>query len=189
MNKRVFVIHGWEGSPEGSWRPWLKKKLEEKGFEVIVPAMPDTMNPRMNKWLAHLRKIVGNPDKNCYFVGHSLGCITILRYLETLKEGQNVGGVVLIAGFGHDLEYEGYKGELSSFFQTPIDWKKIKKHCGKFIAIHSEDDPYVPIKHNTLFKEKLGAESIIMQNMKHFSGDDGINELPIALESLLKIAT
>lgn len=186
--KRVFIVHGWEGSPEGSWRPWLKRKLEEKGFIVSVPQMPDNMNPTMNKWVTYLTKIVGSPDENCYFVGHSLACITILRYLETLKEGQKVGGAVFVAGFSHDLDFEGYKGELSSFFQAPVNWGKIKEHCNKFVAIHSDDDPYVPIEHNAIFKEKLGAESIIMHNMKHFSGDDGINELPIALESLLKIA-
>jgi len=186
--KKAFIIHGWEGNPQGSWRPWLKKKLEEKDFQVAVPQMPDTINPTMEKWLPHLAKTVGIPDENCYFVGHSLGCITILRYLEALGENQIIGGVVLVAGFGHDLDFKGYKGELASFFKTPINWEKIKKHCNKFVAIHSDDDPYVPIKHNTLFKEKLGAESIITHNMKHFSGDDGIMELPIALDCVLKLA-
>lgn len=188
MNKRVFIVHGWEGSPKGSWRPWLKRKLEEEGFKVSVPQMPDTMNPTMDKWVQYLAKMVERPDEDCYFIGHSLGCITILRYLETLKENQKVGGVVFVAGFSHDLDFEGYKGELSSFFQTPINWGKIKKHCNKFVAIHSDDDPYVPLEHNAIYKEKLGAESIIMRNMKHFSGDDGIMELPIALESLLRVA-
>jgi len=35
MSKRVFLIHGWEGSPEEGWRPWLKKELEKRGFKVI----------------------------------------------------------------------------------------------------------------------------------------------------------
>lgn len=30
--KRAFVIHGWEGTPEGSWWPWLKKL----GAESII---------------------------------------------------------------------------------------------------------------------------------------------------------
>lgn len=111
-----------------------------------------------------------------------------MRYLETLKEDERVGGVVLVAGFASDLDYEGYKGELSSFFQSQINWEEIKKHCNKFIAISSDDDPYVPIKHSTIFKEKLGAEVIIAHKMKHFSGDDGINELPVALDSILKLA-
>lgn len=184
---RVFLIHGWEGHPEEGWRPWLKKKLEEKGFEVIVPAMPDTATPTMDKWVPYFAQTVGTPDENTYFVGHSLGCVTILRYLEILKEGEKVGGVVLVAGFGQDLEYEDYKGELSSFFTQPVNEQEIRKHCNKFVAIHSDNDPYVPLKHADIFKEKLGAEIIVQKGMKHFSGDDGITELPIVLDSVLKL--
>lgn len=185
--KRAFLIHGWTGSPEDGWSPWLKKKLEEKGFEVFVPAMPDAVTPMMNKWLSYLAQIVGIPDENTYFVGHSLGCIAILRYLEALAEKQKVGGVILVAGFSQDLEYGEYKGELSSFFKTPVNWDEIKKHCDRFITIHSDDDPWVPLKHNAIFKEKLGAEVIVMSGMKHFAGDNGITELPVALNSVLKL--
>ena len=186
MVKRVFLIHGWGGFPEEGWRPWLKKELEKKDFKVIVPSMPDTSKPVMNKWLSYLKQIVGTPNENTYFVGHSLGCITILRYLETLEKIQKIGGVILVAGFSRDLEYVGYKNELSSFFQKPINWEKIKKHCPKFIAIHSDNDPWVSIKNSRYFRERLGAEIVIMSKMKHFSGDDGINELPIALNSIFK---
>ena len=118
MAKRVFVIHGWEGYPEEGWRPWLRKELEGKGFEVIIPAMPDTATPTFAKWVPYLAQTVGAADENTYFVCHSLGCITTLRYLETLKENQKIGGVVFVAGFGRDLEYEGYKGELTNFLQA-----------------------------------------------------------------------
>lgn len=84
--KRAFLIHGWEGFPEEGWRPWLKKKLEDKGFKVIVPAMPDTKKPTLEVWLPFLQKLVGKPTENDFFVGHSLGCITILRFIEHLKE-------------------------------------------------------------------------------------------------------
>lgn len=183
--KRAFLIHGWEGYPEEGWRPWLKKELEQRDFEVIVPAMPDTATPTMEKWVPYLAEVVGNPDGQTYFIGHSLGCITILRYLEILEADKKVGGVVLVAGFGHDLEYKDYKGELSSFFQTPVDWEGIKKRCKRFVAIHSEDDPWVPVKHNKLFRDKLGAKTIIQHGMKHYSGDDGIVELPVVLDELL----
>lgn len=91
-SKRVFVVHGWSGYPEEGWRTWLKSELEKEDFRVFVPTMPNTDNPKLNSWLKRLIKTVGTPDKNCYFVGHSLGCITILRYLETLKKNQEVGG-------------------------------------------------------------------------------------------------
>lgn len=161
----------------------MRRELERRGFRVFVPAMPNTMHPKMDSWVNHLAKTVGKPDKDCYFVGHSLGAITILRYLETLKPGQRVGGAILIAGFDDNLGYE----ELNSFFASPVEWDKIKSRSKKFVAIHSDDDPYVPLKHSITFKEKLGAESIVMHNMKHFSGDEGFTELPIALDVLLKI--
>ena len=129
--KRVFIIHGWDGKPEHGWSPWLKKELEDKGYTVEAPAMPDTATPTLEKWLQHLKKVVGTPDEDCYFVGHSLGCITILRYLESLPEDQIVGGVVLVAGFSSNLEYDGYKNELLSFFETPVLWEKIKSQCKK----------------------------------------------------------
>lgn len=188
MEKRIILIHGWEGYPEEGWRPWLRKELESRGFQVINPAMPDTATPTMERWIPFLTQVIGNPDRSTYLVGHSLGCITILRYLESLKNDQLAGGAILVAGFGQDLEYDGYKGELSSFFKTPVDWEKVKEHCQKIVAIHSTDDPWVPIKHNKLFQDKLGAKSIIQENMKHFSGDDGITELPVVLSELLEMA-
>lgn len=188
--KRVIVVHGWDGKPTDGWYPWIKKELQERGFEVIVPAMPDPVNPTYNKWFSHLAKIVGQVSENDYFIGHSLGCITILRFLENLDEGEKIGGVVLVAGFGHDLEYPSYKGELSSFFARPVDWDKIKSHCPKFVAIHSDNDDWVPIKHNQLFVEKLGARGIIEHNKYHFSGNDKIptTELPSVLQAVLEIS-
>ena len=182
--KRAVLIHGWEGYPEEGWRPWLKEKLEAENFKVFVPAMPDINHPQMSAWVGHLAKIVGTPDEDCYLIGHSLGCITILRYLETLNNYQKVGGAVLVAGFTSNLGYE----ELGSFFTSPIDWEKIKPHCSKFVAIHSDNDPYVSLHYGNFFKEKLGAEVIIEHDKKHFSGDDGIMDLPSALDAVLKLS-
>jgi predicted alpha/beta hydrolase family esterase len=183
MNEKAILIHGWEGSPEEGWRPWLKKELEKEGFEVIVPGMPNSANPSMNEWLDYLREIAGNPNEKLYFVGHSLGCIAILRYLESLGPNQKVAGAVLVAGFTSNLGYE----QLESFFQTKIDWIKIKSHCKGFTAIHSNNDPYVSLHYADFFKDNLEAEIIIEHDMKHFSGGDGINELPPALRAILKL--
>ena len=34
--KRVYIIHGWEGYPEEGWFPWLKKELEDRGFDALL---------------------------------------------------------------------------------------------------------------------------------------------------------
>jgi len=56
------------------------------------------------------------------------------------------------------------------------------------VAIHSDNDSYVSSHYGDLFKEKLNAVVITEHNMKHFSGDDGINQLPVVLDQLLKIS-
>jgi len=146
--------------------------------------MPDSVHPKMAAWLNHLTKTVSVPDENCYFVGHSLGCITILRYLESLPKKQKIGGAVLVAGFTSDLGFQ----DLSSFFTKSINWAKIKLHCKKFVAIHSDDDPWVSLHYADFFKKELNAEIIIEHNMKHFSGDDGLNEFPAARDAVLKLS-
>ena len=184
MTKRVFIIHGWGGYPEEGWRPWVREKLVAKGFEVFLPAMPNTDHPKQHAWTNHLQNIVGKPDIETYFIGHSLGCISILRYLEILEPNTKVGGVILVAGFDDGLGVP----ELHDFFRTPINWEKIKSHSDNFVSIESDNDPYGLLKYNDVFKNKLNAETIIAHNMKHFSGNDGITELPIVLEYLLKFS-
>ena len=98
MQKRVFIIHGWEGTPDSNWFPWLKNELEKKGFAVAAPQMPNAVCPKMGEWLAYLQKIVGKPDENTFFVGHSLGSIAILRYFESLPDQEKAGGAILRAG-------------------------------------------------------------------------------------------
>ncbi len=185
--KRVIIIHCWEGYPNYCWYPWTKKKLEEKGFEVLIPEMPETNLPKFNDWLSKLSETTAIPNKNIYLIGHSLGCITILRYLESLKDNETIGGAVFVAGFTDNLGYE----EIKSFFESPIDFETIKIRCPKFVAIHSDNDPYVALKHGEIFKEKLNAELIIKHNMGHFSGEvdneDSCIKLPDVIDSLLKI--
>lgn len=187
--KRAIIVHCWEGYPEFGWYPRAKKELEAKGFSVLVPEFPETDAPKKYLWVPYLAEKIGKPDEDLYLIGHSVGCITILRYLEKLKSGEKIGGVVLVAGYTDDLGFE----ELESFFQTPIDFENIKnKASNGFVAIHSDNDPYVPLKHTDIFKEKLGAEIIIKHNMGHFSDpaneDDLCLELPEVVDSVLKMS-
>jgi len=181
--KRVVFIHGWEGSPEEGWRPWVKRELEQKGFQVLNPAMPNPKYPKQKEWVEHLAEVIKTPDEETILIGHSLGAITILRYLESLPEGQKIGGAVFVAGFSDDLQIP----EIKDFFTTEIKWDKVKQHCQTFIALHSDNDPYVPLTHREIFQDKLNAQVVTMHNMRHFSGDDGIRELPQLLELILSI--
>ncbi len=187
-NKRAIIVHCWDGYSEYCWYPYVKKELEKQGFEVKVPAFPETEEPKLDRWLPVLKKEIGVPDENLYLIGHSVGCITILRYLEGLNPSQRIGGVVLVAGFVDDLGFE----ELKNFFTTDVPLEEVKDKADYFVAIHSDNDPYVPLKHGDIFKEKLGAKLIIKHNAKHFSGpvdkEDSCLELPEVVNSIIEIS-
>lgn len=185
--KRAIIIHCWEEYPEYCWYPWVKKELENKGFQVELPAFPDTKNPKLSAWLSKLKEVIGEPDEELYLIGHSLGCVTIMRYLEALKVNQKIGGVVFVAGFNENVGYD----EIQSFFETPVDLEKTKSRVKNgFVAIHSDDDPHVDLKYADVFKEKLGAEIIIKHNAKHFSGaienEESCTSLPDVVLSIEK---
>jgi len=188
--KRVFIIHGWGGNPGEAWLPWLAKNLKEKGFSVEVPEMPDTDNPKIEAWISYLEKKVGQCDENTFFVGHSIGCQAIMRYLEKLPENEKVGGAIFVAGWFTLSNIDGEEDRLvsSPWLNLPIDFEKIKKHTKKFICIFSDNDPYVPAENWDMFSKNLGAEIIIEKNKGHFSDEDGVKELPVALDAVLKIA-
>ncbi len=185
--KKVVIVHCWEGYPEYCWYPQTKWELEEKGFRVEVPEMPETNTPKLSLWLTKLKETIGNPDEELFLIGHSVGCITIMRYLEGLEEGQRVGGVVFVAGFTDDLGYE----ELANFYETPLDFEKIRGRAKKFVAINSDNDPYVSIKYAEEFRVKLGASVIIKHEFGHFSGteeNERVTSLPDVTEQILIMA-
>lgn len=189
MKKRVFIVHGWGGSPQEGWFPWLKNELENKGFVVEIPSMPDTENPKLDTWIPFLNKIAGNVDENTFFVGHSIGCQTIFRYLENLSADKKIGGVVLVAGWFTLMNLDENEKEIAKpWLEVPIDFEKVKAHVNKFIAIFSDNDDVVPFDNRELFEKRLNAKTIIEHKKGHFSGGDGITELPIALKSILEIS-
>ncbi len=185
MKKRAIIVHGWGGNPEYVWYPWLKAELEARDFAVSVPAMPETEEPKVQT----LTSVVGTPDHHTYLVGHSMGCQTILRYLATLPEDAQIGGVVLVAGFYTLVPLEPEQARIAEpWLTTPIDAVAVKEHTKRTVAIFSNNDPWVPIENEQLLKEQLGAETIILHNRGHFSGADRAVELPEALTALLDIA-
>jgi len=191
MKKRVFIVHGWDGYPHEGWYPWLKKELEIKGFEVSIPQLPDAGTPRIPKWVPALAKAVGTADENTYFVGHSMGCQAIARYIESLPAGTKVGGAVFVAGFFKHLsgleDDPAVRATDKHWLEAPINLEKIRTHLNKSIAIFSDNDPWVPLDNQDDFREKLGSKIIIEHQKKHFAGSDGTIELPAALESVLSL--
>lgn len=189
--KRVFIIHGWDGYPKEGWFPWLKTELEKHGFDVFIPQLPKAEEPRINNWVPFIVKAVEKIDNQTYFVGHSIGCQAIIRYLEKLQKDKKIGGAVFVAGFLKRLsnieEDDVAKSVVEEWLKTPINLNKVKKIINKSIAIFSDNDPYVPIDNQEEYKNILGSKIVIKHKKGHFSGSEGTKSLQTALDAILEI--
>jgi len=186
MSKQVIIVHGWSSHPKDCWFPWLKQKLEERGYKVIVPAMPDTDEPKIKAWVKHLKEVVGQVDEQTFFVGHSIGCQAIIRYLEGLPVDAKVGGVVFVGGWFKLTNLSGPEewAIAEPWLENNIDYNKVKSHTKNLVAIFSDNDHWVPLENKKLFAERLGAKTIVEHEKEHFTSEGGVLELPVVLEVL-----
>lgn len=184
--KKIILIHRWEGTSQSDWYQWLKEELGSFGFEVLILEMPDTEVPVIESWVNYLSEIA-QPDENTYFVGHSIGCQTILRYLETIDV--KIGGVVFVAPWLKldNLEDDEVLEIAKPWLETPINFEKIQTTTSNIQAILSSDEPYGYIQENKETLEKnLGAEVSILENRGHFTEDDNCRSFPEILSLVLE---
>ncbi len=191
--KRVIIVQQWGGSPESDWYPWLKSELEKRGFEVLVPAMPNPDEPEIESWVKILEEVVGVLDGNTILVGHSVGCQTILRYIvRTLWDDHTkIGGIVFVAPW---LELSPVVTEDPEQMQIARPWlynlpdaDVIRSRGEKMVAFFSDNDPYVPLENAELLKE-YGFKSEVFENRFHFDEESGVTKVPEVLQKILEIS-
>jgi len=184
--KKVFMIHGFKGEPNGGWRPWLMGELAQNDIWACALAMPTPDTPVKDEWVKTIKDAVKEPTEEIFLIGHSLGVPAILRYLESLPSGLKIGGVVLVSGTAFKIKKEKYE-QVNSFLETSFNFEHIKNVCKNFIVIHGDNDPNVPFSDAEYLAEKFSCDLISIPNGKHLNGSAGWYELPQALESLLKM--
>ena len=187
--KRVFVVHGWDGTPTSDWIGWTVEELRKKGYDAIAPEMPNTEHPIVGEWLEHLRSVVGTPDEQTYFIGHSVAALAIMHYLQTID--RKVGGAIFVAPwFDLDMWFESQNHSdpeeeaiAKPWIETPIDFAKVRENLDKSVAVFGEDDPVVEYKKTAeLFKERLGSEVVGISNGGHMDIEDGFATFPQLIE-------
>lgn len=184
-HRRAFVVHGYQAAPGRHWFPWLTRELEAAGVEVSVVALPDSDTPVRSSWAATLAAAVGPVDAGTWFVGHSLGGITVLRLLAALTGDWTAAGVVLVAGFGGPLasvpELDGFLADRPD----PADLRRIAGRVPVRRMIRSDADVFVPAAASDALAAALDAPVTVVDGAGHFMGSDGITELPLVRDLVL----
>lgn len=168
MKKQALILHAWYSKPENNWYPWLKKELERKDYEVLLPELP-TMNtdlPDLSKLIKYTHNLI---DNETVIVGHSLSGVLALRIGEFLKYKK----AIIVAGWDYDDLYPQHK----LFWKDKIKHARIIKNVEERIIIHSDNDPYLTAFQAENMSKRLGAKFILVKSAGHFTIKDRMTEL------------
>jgi predicted alpha/beta hydrolase family esterase len=184
--RRVFIVHGWGGTPDEAWMPWLGHQLRQRGFRVESLAMPEPDVPKVEPWVATIAQHVGAPDAETFFVGHSIGCMAIMRYFQTIQE--TVGGAVFVApwldlALGEEDSPENRAIVLP--WIAPLNDVQVATVCPRMVCIFSDDDQFVPLSNVEQFERRFNAKPIIEHGKGHFDTSSRVTELYSALNAFL----
>ncbi|MCB5187004.1 alpha/beta fold hydrolase [Methylobacillus caricis] len=180
--KTIYIIHGYQASPQSHWFPWLKQALEQEGATVHVPELPGPNSPKVQGWLEHLQVNIQQHDKHTFFVGHSLGCITLLQHL--MSQTTPIGGMVLVSGFAEHLSF---LPEVDPFTASPLDFEHLIKLSRHRVVVAAKDDNIVPYPYSLRLSDRLGAEWELFEEGGHFMEQDGFTEFPAIYDVLMRI--
>lgn len=184
QNQHVVIVHGYTASPDDNWFPWLADKLRKEGIRVDVPHMPNSHAPEPTAWASKLQEVLPSASKQTFLVGHSLGCICVLRHVLSLPECTPVGGMLLVSGFAQTL---ATLPVLSAFTTSAIDADEVKRRVSRRSSIFSDDDVIVPSAASADLAASLDTDVVKVNGGGHFLDRDGYEEFTQAYDELKRL--
>jgi predicted alpha/beta hydrolase family esterase len=199
MKKQIIVIHG--GSVFDTYKEYIdflkKYKLDfkkfklklwkenlpnrlGKGFEVISPRMPNSMNAKYKEWKIMFEKLFPFFKNNLILLGHSLGGIFLAKYLSENKFPRKIKATFLVAAPYDDKTIKDSLGD----FKLPKKMDKFQKQGGKIFLYQSKDDLSVSFVDLKKYKKSLPEAEVVMFRKKgHFNQV----EFPEIVEDIKKL--
>lgn len=186
--KKAVILHGTGGSPASNWFPWLKTQLEDKGYEVWVPALPNNETPNRHTYNDFLFGSGWDFTDNLV-IGHSSGAVSVLNLLED-DRCPRIGTAVMVgvwtdtakANLNHDgLTRERFKDLIP---QEGFKPDEIKRKADHFLYLHGDNDPYCPVEQAKQLAEQTNSDIIVIPGGGHINHGMGYTELPQLTEAL-----
>jgi len=176
----ILILHGIGGYAGIHWQKWLKEELEQKGYKVLMPTLPNADHPDRKKWKSIVKQNISQVElKNLIIVGHSLSIPTALDVIEELNNA--IKALFCVSGFCSD-----YGVELNSYFlkEKNINFNKVKENVNKSLVFYADNDPYVPQEKLYELAEKLETKPIVIANGGHLNTDAGFTTFPQLLKEI-----
>lgn len=174
--KRAVILHGTSGNPDINWLPWAKKELEQRGYTVWIPLLPENNTPNRHVYDTFLRESNWDFTDNI-IIGHSSGATTVLNLLSS-EWFPAIDKAILVGTFLNEkkLLNDGVEwyipGQFDNLFLSrPYDSAKLTDKANKFYFIHGENDPYCDVDDARQLCAELHGAFISVPDGLHLSSN------------------
>ncbi len=154
--KNAIIFHGTGDKNTDFWFPYLKEKLEGKGFEVWLPQLPNSEIPNLKDWLTFILEN-GKFCEETVLIGHSAGAQLILSILEKIKTP--IKQAIMVSAYAKALRTTPDAEKNTEDF----NWNEIKGKCKELIFVNSDNDPWTcDDTQGRIMFDNLGGIQIIL---------------------------
>lgn len=182
--KKAYIVPGYGATPHDHWFQTTANKLRDSGIPTQVIEFPSPQTPSLAAWLECLRSNLKDLDKDTIIIAHSLGCITALHFLASLRPTPHIRGLLLVSPFAEKLPN---LPQLDAFTQGTINLAKVKLYADLCSVLVSDNDAIVPPEATHRFAESIGVHTQEIKSGGHFLAADGYTSFPALLDIVLTL--
>jgi predicted alpha/beta hydrolase family esterase len=157
MYSTVFVAGFGNSEPEHWQKIWFEQTKNAYWVE-----QDDWDNPNKDKWIEQLEKTLLHVKTPVLFIAHSIGCHTVIEWVQKYFKNQYIIGALLVAP--PDTNRENFPKEIVGFHNPSRD-----KLPFKSVAIISEDDPYSSLEQSERLARSWGCKVLHVGKKGHIN--------------------
>ena len=175
--KNYVIIPSAINTVYDNWFSWFKTELENKGFNVCVPYMPQGEFCNYKNWekvLASYKKI-GLINKETTIICYDISCVFATRFI--VKTKTNIEGIIGVCPFNTMVGIEQDKLNKSFICKNEI-LQKVSRFVKFYHTVISDNDSIISEEDYTKFCNAVGAKSHTISGAGHFDSEAGYTKFP-----------
>lgn len=160
--KNVMLIHGFNGVPK--IYTYFKQKLEEEGYNIIIPEFPTKTNITIDGFFKVFDKYKAYFNNELIVIAHSIGNAMFIKYIS--KNNLNVGLYISLAGFAKAFITEGRDDLNTAIAPITISMEEKEKFISLVKArysIYSDNDHIVPFEILQEFTKIIDSKDMLIE--------------------------
>ncbi len=184
--KNVMLIHGFNGVPK--IYTYFKEKLEEEGYNIIIPEFPTKTNITIDGFFKVFDKYKAYFNNELIVIAHSIGNAMFIKYIS--KNNLNVGLYISLAGFAKAFITEGREDLNTAIAPITISMEEKEKFISLVKArysIYSDNDHIVPFEILQEFTKIIDSKDMLIEGIGHMGKKSGLESLPQVIEIINNI--